>query len=329
MISTSSAPRRRFLQFGLKTLLLLNLVSGAACALFAAKLDRKERERAAVAEIHKVGGSVTYDWELVSHPDIKDSHPPGPAWLRQWLGDDFFSDVVWVSLSGDDVTGEWLRRLEPLTELTQAVFIWTHITDDGLEYLARCRKIVQLTLEDETITDAGLACLRELPALRHLYISGASGVTDAGLIDIASLKRLEMLELDGTSVTGGGVMDLRGLPMLKGLWLRDTAVTDAGLAHFNDLKGLQELLLDGTGITDDGVACLSGLMHLRELSLQRTAVTDAGLVHLRPLAKLRVLRLSKTSVTIEGATQLQAALPNCQVDGFGWSRPANRGVGMK
>jgi hypothetical protein len=321
------ASRRRFLQFRLKTLLVFMLVTGAACGWFAAKLQRKWRERAAVADIEKVGGRIVYDWQLDA--SINDFTAPGPAWLRRRLGDDCFSNVVsvtidgWGTPAGDEVTGEWLRRLEPFTELTQATFIGTHVTDDGLRYVAKCRKIVQLSLTDETVTDAGLAYLRDLPAIKELDLSSASGVTDAGLIDIARLKGLEQLVLDGTSVTGNGIVHLQALPKLKLLYLRNTPMTDAGLSYLNGVSGLQNLHLDGTGITDAGLGCISGLSDLSELSLQQTAVTDAGLIHLR-LPKLRLLAVSKTSVTIEGAAQLQAALPNCQVNGYGWSRPPNR-----
>lgn len=305
--------RRRFLQFSLKTLLLLTFAVAVSCAWFKAKLDRKERERTAIAEIRKNGGTAGHVWrQWPPGPwSIDMKIPPGPKWLRKRLGDDFFSDVVAVSVSGDQITAEWLTHLEPLTEMTVAHFTWTRITNDGVRYMTRFKKITELRL-DRTVTDDGLACLKEFPELKHLNLSGCSGVSDAALVHLKEITTLEALWLDETSVTDAGLVHLEGLSNLRDLNLRDTAVTDAGLHHLKGLAALERLWLVGTPTSDAGLPCLTSLSNLKEF-WSGDGVTDAGLVHLEGLSNLRKLGISGPGVTDAGIAKLRAALPNCEI----------------
>ncbi len=68
-----------------------------------------------------------------------------------------------------------------------------------------------------------------------------------------------------------------------------------------------------TEVTDAGLQQLDSLEALRELVLQETVVTEAGLMKLAPLSGLRTLYLSKSKVTARGITELQKALPTCNI----------------
>ena len=68
------------------------------CAWLARKIEQKRKERDAVEAIVKLGGSVTYDYEKV-----RGAKPPGPDWLRKFLGENFFSEVEGVTISGNAV----------------------------------------------------------------------------------------------------------------------------------------------------------------------------------------------------------------------------------
>jgi hypothetical protein len=57
------------------------------------KMKQARRQREAVEAIVKLGGGAKYDYELRS-----DGKPPGPAWLREFLGLDFLADVRVVRL---------------------------------------------------------------------------------------------------------------------------------------------------------------------------------------------------------------------------------------
>ena len=79
-------------------------------------------------------------------------------------------------------------------------------------------------------------------------------ITDAGLVHLKGLPNLQNLSLFRTKVTDAGLVHLKGLTSLQTLNLYGTQITDAGLVHLKGLTGLQELYLFSTEITDAGVA---------------------------------------------------------------------------
>jgi len=104
---------RRWLQFNLKSLLILVFVVALPCAWLAWKLDLKRRERAAVAEVKKLGGRVAYDWE----DPFSEDEPPGPRWVRKLLGDDFFAHVVTVEIKEMKIDDSVFLHLKEFTDL--------------------------------------------------------------------------------------------------------------------------------------------------------------------------------------------------------------------
>jgi len=56
----SPKPRRRWLQFSLRTLIVLMLVLGAGLGWFAREVQKARAQREAATAIEKLGGSV--DW---------------------------------------------------------------------------------------------------------------------------------------------------------------------------------------------------------------------------------------------------------------------------
>lgn len=95
MPQTAAAnPRRRWSRFSFRTLLVVLALLSAALGWLALKVRQAERQRKAVTAIRKAGGYVLYDYECWNGIPILDGKPPPPAWLREVLGEDFFSDVV-------------------------------------------------------------------------------------------------------------------------------------------------------------------------------------------------------------------------------------------
>src|SRR5262245_17156491 len=85
----STISRRRFLTFSVRTLVLVT----AAIAVWLGMLVRNaEKQRRAVARLQELGASVRYDYQ---DANIKAS-PPGPNWLRNLIGDDYFCTVTFV-----------------------------------------------------------------------------------------------------------------------------------------------------------------------------------------------------------------------------------------
>ncbi len=99
-----------------------------------------------------------------------------------------------------------------------------------------------------------------------------------------------------------------------------SGISDASAADIGKLTKLTKLHLENTAVTDATLAQLGGLQNLEYLNLYGTKVTDAGLAHLKGLKKLKKLYVWQTGVTEAGAKQLQATLPEVEVN-LGWKAP--------
>ena len=104
--------RWRF-QFSLRSLLMLTLAVALPCSWLAVEAKRAKEQ-------YKVlrGPQVVYEWQI-SAPGVlrPNATQPGPHWLRQLLGNDFFQDAFWVKVSNDGEI-EQVKRLSRLQELS-------------------------------------------------------------------------------------------------------------------------------------------------------------------------------------------------------------------
>jgi hypothetical protein len=205
-------PKRRWLQFSLRSLLIFTLICAIACAWLAHRMERKRREREAVEAIVKLRGLVLYDFQMV-----KGGAPPGPDWLRSLLGENFFSDVTMAGMYGTNLTDTDMANVEA----------WPRLRD--------------LNLVATRITDAGLVHLKGLTELRSLSLA-VTNVSDAGLENLEGLPQLGILNLYQTKVTDAGLVHLKRMTQLKGLSLAFTAVTDAGVEELQ--KALPRCRID-------------------------------------------------------------------------------------
>ena len=155
--------KRRCLQFRLRTLMMLTLLCAIGSAWVAQRMERSRQEREAVDAIRGIGGTVEYDYT--------GAEPPGPAWLRRVLGDNFFSEVIGVQLPGD-----YSLRL-------------------GFDGFG----------PSHGATDADLKCLSKLPNLRSLGLR-ATNITDDGLKELIGLTHLERLDLQHTDTGDAGLV---------------------------------------------------------------------------------------------------------------------------
>ena len=259
--STTDNPpqsRRRWLQFRLRTLLLIVAVLCVPLAWVAWKMDHKRHERAVIAELERLGGEVLYDWqgkrlgETWQHDMKPDSDEPnGPTWLRWLLGDDFFSDVLYVALVPRQripvgYRGAWRydRSRKDAAPIAK---------DDDLRLVATLPKLEELNLSNTDIGDVGLAHLRGLTHLRSLALVYTS-ITDAGMSTIKEMHRLTKLELAGTDITDSGLAHVSSLTALRELDISDTSITEAALGHLTKLSGLTRLGMDNTEISREGAA---------------------------------------------------------------------------
>ncbi|MGO8691309.1 MAG: leucine-rich repeat domain-containing protein [Thermoguttaceae bacterium] len=198
--------RLRF-QFTIRSLLLLTLVVAIPCSWLAVARQEARRQREAVAEIERAGGRV-YAW-------------PEPAWLRELLVDDLFTNV------------------------TEVDFANSEIGDAGLEHLKGLPQLQVLYLTDTKVSDAGMEHVKQLPQLQVLGLGGTR-ITDAGLEHLKGVAQLGWLDLRGTKVSDAGLEHLKGLTKIFSLNLRGTAVGDAGLEHLKGMATISGLDLSST-----------------------------------------------------------------------------------
>jgi Leucine-rich repeat (LRR) protein len=238
--------QRRWVQFSLRSLMLFTVVCAIGAAWLGRKIERKRQEREAVEAIIKLSGFADYDYE-----GVQGATPPGPAWLRNLLGENFFCEVNSVVFLFR-VPDAGLINLKALPELQILDLSNTQITDAGLEHLEGLTQLQWLSLTETQVTDAGLKYLRGLAKVQELYLSRTQ-VTDAGLEQLKGLSQLQTLNLSDTQITDAGLQHLLGLTQLQSLEPTFTKVTDAGLKHFKGLTQLQTLELSNTKVTNAGV----------------------------------------------------------------------------
>ncbi|MBX9787924.1 MAG: hypothetical protein K2Y37_03335 [Pirellulales bacterium] len=184
---------RRWLRFGLRTLLVLVTGCAALFAFWSSESRRYAREQAAAAEIADEGVAVQWRDDT-------------PAWLRRVVGQDglwLFKSVARVSFPPDGAhihfPGGGSAFLVGLDDAGLAK------KRSPLEHLSN---LAELNLSDNKLTDAGMVHLSGLARLEVLDLS-YNDVTDKGLAALVSLPSLQRINLRGTRVTDNGISELR------------------------------------------------------------------------------------------------------------------------
>ena len=136
----------RWYQFSLRSLMIFVTLWAIPCSWLGVKMKQAREQRAAVEWIEGLGGSVGYDYQLdASGKQIKGAIPPGPAWVRELLGDDFLTRVAVVVLRKSRVTGTGLERLKGIAQLRILVLDHTVVTDGDLERVKSLPKLEYLS----------------------------------------------------------------------------------------------------------------------------------------------------------------------------------------
>lgn len=226
---------------------------------------RDHARRLAVVRQH---GTV-YSWSHEHDPSggrIPDATVPGPKWLRFFLGDEFFTTPLGISIDrpiGDDD----FACLSHFTELRELI-VEPHasITDEGLMASHGLTKLEMLSMPHVKIKGEGLRYLTGMRKLKDLFL-GNSTVTDTGLPYLDGLKELTNVDLSDTNVTDAGLQYLGRVESLYDLELNNTQVTDEGLKHLVKLSNTKQIGIRGTLVSDEGAAGL------------REALPDCRVVH--------------------------------------------------
>jgi Leucine-rich repeat (LRR) protein len=252
MTDSPLKPRRPWFRFSLRFLLLLVAVVAVPLAW---KVNRARNQRLVVAEIERLNGHMYYDYERNFNVGLSTSvvpQPPGPNWLREFLGIDYFADIVHVNVRGPQVANDTLARIASLPHLQLLGVDSDRITDRGVAMVASSKELISFGVASKSVTVASIDHLQGLPNLQFLRCSG-SQVNDSWIEHIARLKSLDTLALNHTQVTDQGLAGLTELGNLEGLFLEGTPITDAGLDQLHAMTKLKRIGLSDTKVTKAGV----------------------------------------------------------------------------
>jgi hypothetical protein len=300
-----SRPRRRFFQFSLRSLFALMLLVAVLCGTFGVRTVYVRDQRAVAEHLAEVarraqdasaGGiaRTAIGWEeMPSYLGL-----PPHAWVRSLMGEDFYRNVVSVSLEYNrQLTDDDLVPVSRLDHLRRLDLDLTAITDKGLEHLGTLPRLESLDIGSTEIGSEGLAYLDGAPDLVSLGLSFTM-IDDEGIAHlVATHPRLTRLDLTSTSISDASLASLAGSEHLDTLILCDTDVTSEGIAALGKLRQIRVLALNNTAVDDEAMAVLASLPALEELYLRHSLISDVGIKSLAVAGKLRVLQVCGTNVT--------------------------------
>ncbi|MCL5282249.1 MAG: hypothetical protein M1376_20380 [Planctomycetes bacterium] len=230
-------------------------------------------------------------------------------------------------MDADRLLLEPIRRLTGLQMLNLSLM---GVTDKGMENLRALRSLKTLLLlsRGSSIGSAGLAVLKDLPALEYLDLDTV--VTDGGIKEVAQAGSLRWLRIRTGGFWGPGLAELAQMPRLERLCLHGTTpISDHHLQYLEGLTQIKGLTLWACcdNLTDASLASIGKLKNLEELYFIITSprFTPAGIAHLKELKKLRKVDFSGTWVVAQdwsygddAMRQLAAVLPDLEsIEGAG------------
>jgi len=282
-LTASLILRWRF-QFSVRSLLVLT-VAVAIPSSWAVKIQEANRQRAATDAIMKLGGRVEYDYQIdlpVQPPP--NAQPPGPAWLRNLLGRDFFDRVTVVDLAGDDAELEALQGLPNLLGVCTNgwganYYLSSKITNAGLVHIEPLQRLDTLAVCGPNITDDGLTHLEGLHELDDLELAGER-ITNAGLVHLQSLHKLTKLTLC-CNISDEGMKLLMPLTNLTNLSSRGLPNDSVKNKIYNALREPTQLEFVDTPLVD---VCdyLQDFHHIK-FQIDQTALKEAKMLGFREL----------------------------------------------
>jgi hypothetical protein len=199
------------------------------------KLEQIRRQQRAVAILLEHGGVVVYEhergtvWVSVGDkvsrlaPPVIVSPPPapGPAWLKNLLGEDCLSRVESVYLS--HATEELVARVADLRceNVTLA-----HPQNEVTARLAEIPTLTAIALSGDW-PDTELAALRRLPRLGALYLTRPRAISEGALRELESFPALRYLHIESGEEPGLRDKLVKPLPQEGALSRSEGAVPTA------------------------------------------------------------------------------------------------------
>lgn len=157
-------------------------------------------------------------------------------------------------------------------------------------------EIPRITLPGDATGDKELVLLGKHPSLQKLQIGYAPSVTDKGVAALRNCSTLSALEIGySPTVTDVSMKVISRLPALEDLKLSGCKISDMGVKELSAATQLKKLVLTGK-LSDSSLEIMSKLPNLTVLSLAgNSELTDKGVLPLLKLKKLETLVLYEVS----------------------------------
>ncbi len=190
-------PKRRWLQFSLRTALLVLLIASIVFGLVA---NHAHKRQAAIAAIRNNGGTIRFG------PDTD------PSWYQKLLHQIFGSETYQpvegidmipegrIKLEKKNLPDDFLAQISTLSETKFLSLENTAISDSDWHNISKFRDLYIIYLGHSNIPDEGVKHLSQLPALGYLRLDSAKEITDSAIPYISKLPRLTNLMLDATKI---------------------------------------------------------------------------------------------------------------------------------
>jgi hypothetical protein len=216
-----------------------------------------------------------------------------------------------LNISGKTIDDQALVLLAGLENLEELSTNLTMLSDDGYKGFLAFRKLRSLSLfhpswNDAKFTGAGLAHLKDLPALQRLTFAGSTA-GDAAMEAIGQLTQLTDFSTWHTAQTQAGNEHLLKLTKLRSLRIgqrlprggaKSPASFDAStIPLIARIKTLQKLELFEARLTAADLMPLKDLPELKQLSIHTTDISPADVETVR--ATLKSVKLEYKPLTPE------------------------------
>jgi serine/threonine protein kinase len=146
------------------------------------------------------------------------------------------TSALWIkelSLSACEIANESLWRLANL-RLRRIDLDHSNLTDSGVEGLAKCNGLQDISVNQTKVTDKGIKRLAAMKGLQRLALSNTA-LTDKGLVELSKSESLNYVKFDRTLVTFGGIEQFcRNSKNCKTVLIRQCQNINS--KHFEQLK---------------------------------------------------------------------------------------------
>ena len=190
---------------------------------------------------------------------------------------------IFGAIGNTDAAGPFAALQGGLNVATKKEF-----SDEAMAYLPSLSGLEWLEIGGGKITSAGMAHLKDCPALKRLFIHDINLSSDS-LQWLSSLTRLESLSLQHTGITGSILGNIKAVDTLTVLNLSGNPINDDALASIARIKGLEVLGLADTKVTGLGIEKLRGMPRLNELNVMHCNIQDQDLEVFLSTPNLRIV----------------------------------------